>query len=69
MVEIRRLLTDEELRVALARDVAEGLARRPRAIRSRWLWDERGSELFEAICALPEYPLPRRERLLLDRHV
>jgi L-histidine N-alpha-methyltransferase len=69
VVEIRRLLTDEELRVALARDVAAGLARRPRAIRSRWLWDERGSELFEAICALPDYPLPRRERLLLDRHV
>jgi L-histidine N-alpha-methyltransferase len=34
-------------------------------VRSRWLWDERGSALFEAITALPEYYLTRREQEIL----
>ena len=48
--------------------VAAGLARRPRAIPCRFLYDERGSKLFEEICELPEYYLTRAEReILLDR--
>ncbi len=48
------------------RDVLDGLVTRPRAIPPRWFYDRAGSELFEAITALPEYYLTRAERLLLS---
>ena len=50
---------------AFRTDVLEGLARRPKAIPSRWLYDERGSELFEQITLLPEYYPARTERGIL----
>jgi uncharacterized SAM-dependent methyltransferase len=37
-----------------------------RAILARWLYDRRGSELFEAITALPEYYPTRTERSILS---
>lgn len=46
-------------------DVLSGLARRPRAIPARWLYDRRGSELFEEITELPEYYPTRTEVALL----
>jgi L-histidine Nalpha-methyltransferase len=61
------LLAPEDLRAMLARDVSAGLARTPKAVRSRWVWDAHGSELFERICELPTYDLPRRERSILER--
>ncbi|WP_425231025.1 L-histidine N(alpha)-methyltransferase [Sphingomonas sp.] len=48
-------------------DVLAGLARRPRAIPARWFYDHRGSELFEAITALPEYYPARAETAILRR--
>ncbi|WNO54346.1 L-histidine N(alpha)-methyltransferase [Stakelama saccharophila] len=48
-------------------DVVAGLSRRPRAIQARWLYDRRGSELFEDITDLPEYYPTRTEIGLLDR--
>jgi dimethylhistidine N-methyltransferase len=48
-------------------DVLAGLAAPVRAIPARWLYDHRGSELFEAITRLPEYYLTRTETLLLER--
>ena len=47
-------------------DVLAGLERRPRAIPARWFYDRRGSELFEAITALPEYYPTRTEIALLS---
>lgn len=49
------------------RDVLTGLAAPIRAIPARWLYDRRGSELFEAITQLPEYYLTRTETALLER--
>lgn len=49
------------------RDVLAGLAAPIRAIPARWLYDRRGSELFEAITRLPEYYLTRTETFLLER--
>ena len=46
-------------------DVLNGLMARPRAIPARWFYDHRGSELFEAITALPEYYPTRTETALL----
>src|SRR5207253_359341 len=35
---------------------------------SKFFYDERGSELFEEICALPEYYLTRTETSILHEH-
>lgn len=53
---------------AFARDVAEGLARRPREIPPRYFYDALGSQLFEAICRLPWYPITRAETALLQQY-
>ena len=53
---------------AFRADVLAGLAAPIRAIPARWLYDRRGSELFERITQLPEYYLTRTERSLLERH-
>lgn len=46
-------------------DVLRGLASRPKAIPARWLYDSRGSELFDAITRLPSYyPTSTETRLL-----
>ena len=48
------------------RDVAlAGLTRHRKAIPCRFLYDARGSELFEQICELPEYYVTRAETALL----
>ena len=50
-------------------DVLKGLGVKPRTIPARWLYDRRGSELFEAITALPEYYPARTEHSILSRAV
>ncbi|WP_395701508.1 L-histidine N(alpha)-methyltransferase [Aquabacterium sp.] len=50
-----------------ARDVLAGLARRGRCVPSRWLYDHRGSELFEEITFLDAYYLTRAEIRILER--
>lgn len=50
-----------------AEAVALGLSDTPRWIPSRFLYDARGSELFEAISDLPEYYLTRTEAGILRR--
>lgn len=52
----------EELR----RDVLAGLSRRPKQLPPKWLYDKRGSELFERITTLDEYYPTRAERSILD---
>lgn len=42
-------------------DLLAGLARRPRSIAPKYFYDARGSELFDRICALPEYYPTRTE--------
>ena len=53
---------------AFREDVLAGLSAPTPAVPSRWLYDRRGSELFEAITRLPEYYLTRTETALLERH-
>ena len=48
--------------------VLDGLSRRPRAIPARFLYDARGSALFDEICELPEYYLTRTETRILADH-
>jgi L-histidine Nalpha-methyltransferase len=52
-----------------AADVRAGLTKPiQRELPSKYLYDEVGSELFEAICLLPEYGLTRADTRLLQRH-
>ena len=51
--------------LALARDVAVGLAQDPKRVPSHYLYDALGSRLFEAICELPWYKITRGESALL----
>ena len=45
--------------------VIDGLSQRQKEIPCRFLYDERGSELFEAICETPEYYPTRTETAIL----
>jgi L-histidine Nalpha-methyltransferase len=51
-----------------AEDVAYYLSLTPRQLPSRYLYDDLGSSLFEAICRLPWYRLTRTEHQLLHVH-
>lgn len=52
-------------REALRADVIEGLSRPRKMLPSRWLYDDRGSELFEKITGLDEYYPTRTETTIL----
>lgn len=45
-----------------AADVLQGLSAQPKKLSSKWFYDERGDELFQAIMASPEYYLTNAER-------
>lgn len=53
---------------SLADDVRRGLGSRPLRLPPKWLYDDRGSALFEQITQLPEYYPFRAERAILDDH-
>jgi L-histidine N-alpha-methyltransferase len=54
----------------MRRDVLEALARRPvRELPTQYLYDERGSALFDRICELPEYYPTRTELSIMERNV
>lgn len=48
-------------------ELAAALAETPRRLPSKYFYDDRGSELFERICELPEYYQTRTEEALLER--
>jgi len=52
----------------LADDVLDGLTRPFKELSPKHLYDARGSELFDAICELPEYYPTRTERGILEAH-
>lgn len=49
-------------------DVLRGLSSTPKRLPSKYFYDRRGSELFEAITRQPEYYLTRVELEMLARH-
>ncbi|MBC7629898.1 L-histidine N(alpha)-methyltransferase [Aeromicrobium sp.] len=52
----------------LIEDVRRGLASHPRTLPPKWLYDDRGSDLFDQITRLPEYYPTEAERALLAAH-
>ncbi|HVG57955.1 MAG TPA: L-histidine N(alpha)-methyltransferase [Hyalangium sp.] len=51
---------------ALREEALAGLCGRPKELSPKWLYDERGSQLFDDITRLPEYYPTRREREILE---
>ena len=60
------LKTLETVDPAFRADVINGLSEPIRAIPARWLYDRRGSELFDDITRLPSYYPTRTETALLE---
>jgi dimethylhistidine N-methyltransferase len=54
-------------RAAFRADVVAGLSAARKSLPAKWFYDARGSDLFEAICDLPEYYPTRQESALLAR--
>lgn len=57
----------DDLQATLAGDVREGLTATPKRLPSKWLYDARGSALFEEITRTPEYYLTRTEAAILEQ--
>jgi dimethylhistidine N-methyltransferase len=53
---------------SFADSLVTGLAKTPKEIACKFFYDQAGSQLFEQICALPEYYQTRTETMLLERH-
>lgn len=51
-----------------AEDIRRGLSAPAKHLFPKYLYDELGSQLFEAICLLPEYYLTRAEKEILTHH-
>lgn len=49
--------------------VVEGLTSEPKQVPSKFLYDERGSKLFDRICTLDEYYPTRTEMRIMREHV
>jgi L-histidine Nalpha-methyltransferase len=52
----------------LAEAVRRGLSTKPKRFLPKYFYDQLGSQLFEAICLLPEYYLTRAENEILKRY-
>ncbi len=61
-------LAPDALESALSDEVRAGLTSTPRAIPPKWLYDERGSELFEEITLTPEYYPTNREAEIFETY-
>jgi dimethylhistidine N-methyltransferase len=48
-------------------EVIEGLSASPRSLPCKFFYDDRGAELFQKICELPEYYITRTETEILRR--
>jgi L-histidine Nalpha-methyltransferase len=49
-------------------DVIQGLSQPQKTLPCRYFYDDRGSELFEQICDLPEYYPTRTEQAILENY-
>ena len=61
-------LTPAQLLEALREEVVRGFGAAPMELSPKWLYDERGCELFDQITRLEEYYPTRAERWILEHH-
>jgi len=55
-----------ESQAVFGQDVVAGLSAKPRSLPPKYFYDQRGSQLFEQICELPEYYPTRTETAILQ---
>jgi dimethylhistidine N-methyltransferase len=70
-LQVDYLLNPNELDQAeleAAQEVITGLSNTPKYLPPRYFYDDRGSQLFEQICNLPEYYLTRTEAAILQNY-
>lgn len=58
----------EETEQKAGQDIRQGLTQIPKTLPPKYFYDERGSELFEQICGLPEYYPTRTEAWILRQY-
>ena len=63
------LLDLEPARSDFLQQALGGLSTSPRTLPSKFFYDERGSDLFQQICELPEYYVTRTETEILRRYI
>src|SRR5690606_7344747 len=69
---LTELATANETAPDLAADrpeILQGLLAEQKRISPKYFYDERGSELFDQICELPEYYPTRTERSIMQAHL
>ncbi|MEH2409418.1 L-histidine N(alpha)-methyltransferase [Nostoc sp.] len=67
-LQIERLLGATQIVAPSAgNDVVKGLTQTPKSLPPSYFYDDRGSDLFEQICDLPEYYLTRTETTILQQ--
>jgi dimethylhistidine N-methyltransferase len=49
--------------------VLRGLKKSPKELPTEYLYDERGSQLYERICSLDEYYIPRTEAAIMEDNI
>jgi dimethylhistidine N-methyltransferase len=68
-LQIKRLVGATQLFTSTAGiEVVKGLTQTRKSLPAQYLYDDRGSELFEQICELPEYYLTRTETAILQQY-
>jgi dimethylhistidine N-methyltransferase len=63
MTEVPQPATDER------EEILEGLRSQPKQVSPKFFYDERGSQLFDAICEQPEYYPTRTELDIMEKHL
>lgn len=64
-LQIKQLVNPAGVSEITGLDVVQGLTGTPKTLPPKYFYDDRGSELFEQICQLPEYYLTRTETEIL----
>jgi L-histidine Nalpha-methyltransferase len=58
-----------QMRAQEVAEIVAGLTARQKRISPKYFYDQRGSELFDAICTLPEYYPTRTELAIMEQHL
>ena len=67
-LQIQQFSASEHSPIAVGQDVINGLSQSPKVLPPQYFYDDRGSQLFEQICALPEYYPTRTEAWILQHY-
>ncbi len=65
---VRDLMEVPDLDILEGQDVIQGLSFEPKSLPPKYFYDQKGSQLFDQICQLPEYYPTRTETAILERY-